>query len=170
LGHGFLYAFEKRIDITLEVSPWKLPAWLISMFSIMLIERAAIEYARPIINMRIGKFFSWLNIIEFITFVVITFATLDFFFVQAHAAYGLLIVVASFSLYVYWKQRTQGSELFLLAVAFAAVSALIFLNKWGISEWFTHYDISHILMVVSAWFFYRGGKKILVDPVLREEN
>jgi len=55
LGHGFLYAFEKSIDITLEVSPWKLPAWLISMFSIMLIERAAIEYARPIINPKIGK-------------------------------------------------------------------------------------------------------------------
>jgi hypothetical protein len=170
IGHGFLYAFERRIDISLEVSPWKLPAWLISMFSIMLIERAAIEYARPVINRQIGKFFSWLNIVEFITFVVITFTTLNFFFVQAHAAYGLLIVVAGFSVYVFWKQRTRGSKIFLVAVSIAAISALIFLNKWGISKWFTHFDISHVLMTISAWFFYRGGKQILIDPVLIEEK
>ncbi len=170
LGHGFLYAFEKSIDITLEVSPWKLPAWLISMFSIMLVERASIEYARPIINPKIGKFFSWLNILEFITFMTITFSTLNFFFVQVHAAYGLLIVVTSFNLYVFWKQRTKGSRIFLIAVAFAALSALVFMNKWGISIWFTHFDISHLLMTISAWFFYKGGKQILSDPVLLDIN
>ena len=150
LGHGFLYVFEKSIDISMDVSPWKLPAWLISMFSIMLIERAAIEYARPIINPKIGTFFSWLNIFEFLTFVTITFTSLNFFFVQVHAAYGLLIVVTSFSIYVYWKQRTRGSKIFLVAVSFAALSALIFLNKWGISPWFTHFDVSHTLMTKLA--------------------
>jgi hypothetical protein len=169
LGHGFLYAFEKSIDITMEVSPWKLPAWLISMFSIMLIERAAIEYARPIINSKIGTFFSWLNIAEFLTFVTITFTSLNFFFVQVHAAYGLLVVVSSFNIYVYWKQRTKGSKIFLVAIAFAALSALVFMNKWGICQWFTHFDISHILMSVSAWFFYKAGKQILSDPVLQDK-
>ena len=170
LGHGFLYVFEKSIDISMDVSPWKLPAWLISMFSIMLIERAAIEYARPIINPKIGTFFSWLNIFEFLTFVTITFTSLNFFFVQVHAAYGLLIVVTSFSIYVYWKQRTRGSKIFLVAVSFAALSALIFLNKWGISPWFTHFDVSHTLMTISAWFFYKGGKQIIIDPVLKKER
>ncbi len=170
LGHGFLYVFEKNIDITMEVSPWKLPAWLISMFSIMLIERASIEYARPIINLKIGKFFSWLNIFEFLTFVTITFVTLNFFFVQIHAAYGLLVVVTSFNIYVYSREKTKGSKIFLLAVGFAALSALIFMNKWGICKWFTHFDISHILMTISAWVFYKAGKQILTDPVLTEKT
>jgi len=167
IGHGFLYALEHSIDITLSVSPWKLPAWLISMFSIMMIERASIEYARPIIpNRKIGVFFSWVNIVEFITFVIITFVTLNFFFVQVHAAYGLLFVVTSFNLYVYLKKRTEGSKTFLFAIVFAALSALVFLNKWGISPWFTHFDISHVLMSISAWIFYRAGRKVLTDPML----
>lgn len=171
IGHGFLYALERSMDITLEVSPWKLPAWLISMFSIMMIERASIEYARPIIvNPKIGTFFAWLNIVEFITFVIITFVTLNFFFVQVHAAYGLLVVVTSFNIYVYWKKKTEGSKTFLFAIVFAALSALVFLNKWGISPWFTHFDISHVLMSISAWIFYKAGKHVLTDPVLSDRK
>jgi hypothetical protein len=166
IGHGFLYVFQKTIDSSTGVSHWKLPAWLISMFSIMLIERASIEYARPIISPKTGKFFSWLNIIEFITFVIITFSTLNFFFVQVHAAYGLLVVVSSFSTFVYIKQKTRGSKIFLIAIVFAALSALVFMNKWGISIWFTHFDISHCLMAICAWIFYMGGKQILTDPIL----
>ena len=166
VGHGFLYALEKTIDISLEVSPWELPAWLISMFSIMLIERVTIEYVRPIIHPKIGSFYSWLNIVESITFVIITFATLNFFFVQDHAAYGLLVVVISFSLFVYMKQKTRESRIFLIVVAFTALSALVFMNKWGIGIWFTHSDINHVLMAICAWVFYKGGKQILADPVL----
>ncbi|MFZ1806565.1 MAG: hypothetical protein WAU36_05060, partial [Cyclobacteriaceae bacterium] len=41
IGHGFLYAFSFA---------WKLPGWIISMFSIALIERSSIEHARPLIS------------------------------------------------------------------------------------------------------------------------
>jgi hypothetical protein len=167
VGHGFLYALERSIDITMEVSPWKLPGWLISMFSIMMVERAAIEYARPIIKPRTGKWFSRINILEFIIFVIITFSTLNFFYVQTHAAYGLLVVVSSFSIYVYFRKRTKGSRIFLLAIGFAALSALVYMNKWGISQWFTHYDVSHVLMATSAYIFYRGGRQILKEPLTR---
>ncbi|MBN1597798.1 MAG: hypothetical protein JW894_05850 [Bacteroidales bacterium] len=166
VGHSFLYALDDLFHVTLEVSPWKLPGWLISMFSITLVERAAIEYARPIISEKTGKIFSWINIIELIIFIAITFSTLNFFFVQVHAAYGLLVVVTSFSLYVYFKEKTTGSRTLLIAVVFAALSALVYMNKCGISPWFNHFDISHILMATSAWIFYRGGIYIISDPIL----
>jgi hypothetical protein len=151
LGHGFLYVFEYSLV-------WKLPGWLVSMISIALVERASIEHAKKIIPQKLGTFFSWLNIIELITFITITFSTVNFFFVEVHSAYGLLVVVTSFNFYVYWKKRDLTSKNFLIAVGFAAVSALIFMNEWGIFKWFNHSDISHCLMTISAWFFYRGGK------------
>ena len=157
IGHGFFYLFSFY---------WKLPGWLTSMFSIALVERAAIEYARPISNPKVGKFFAILNVVELTTFVIITFITLDFFFVEVHSAYGLLVIVTSLNAYVYWKKRTKGSKLFLIAVGISAFSALIFMNEWGISKWFNHFDISHLLMAVSAWYFYLGGRQILQDPVL----
>ncbi|MBU8893911.1 MAG: hypothetical protein KOO66_14110 [Bacteroidales bacterium] len=183
IGHGFLYLFDTQWelhmgfiniiskvfgeDLLKEVAnPWKLPAWLTSMFSIVLVERASIEYARPLIHRKVGSFFAWLNIIELLTFITITFLTLNFFFVEVHSAYGLLLVVTSFNLIVYLKTRKKGSKLFLIAVGFSAIGALFFMNKWGICPWFNHFDISHVFMTFSAIYFYFGAKEILNDPVL----
>jgi len=183
VGHGFLYAFKAQwespegfINIIGRIfgdellkdvaNPWKLPGWLTSMFSIALVERASIEYARPLINPKVGTFFAWLNIIELLTFVTITFVTLNFFFVEVHSAYGLLIVVLGFNFTVFLKTKKKGSKLFLIAVGFSAIGALFFMNKWGFSPWFNHYDISHLFMTCSAFYFYLGSKEILNDPVL----
>jgi hypothetical protein len=158
IGHAFLYALP--FNELLEVSPWKLPGWLVSMFAIALVERASIEYARPLIKSNTGKIFAWINIIELITFVIITFSTLNFFFVEVHSAYGLLVVVTGFQGYVFFKTKSIASKRMLIAVAFSAVGALFFMNEWGLSKWFNHYDISHMFMTASAYFFYLGAMKI----------
>jgi hypothetical protein len=155
IGHAFLYA------LTFE---WKLAGWVTSMFSIMLVERASIEYALPLIHKRAGTIFKWVNFFELLTFVTLTCIFLDFFFVEAHSFYGLLIVVASLNIYVFVKLRTTGSKLFLIAVGFSAIAALIFMNKWSISVWLNYKDISHIFMSLSALFFYFGARRIIIDP------
>ncbi len=152
IGHGFLYMFSFA---------WKLPGWLTSMFSIALLERASILYAKPHIKPKVGKIFAWMNLIELATFVIITFSTLNFFFVEVHSAYGLLIIVTSFNLVTYTKTKSEASKLFLIAVGISVISALIFMNEWGISIWFNQYDISHTLMAVSAFVFYKGSLKMI---------
>jgi hypothetical protein len=154
IGHAFLFHFPFAC---------KLFGWITSMLSIMLIERASIEYASALIPGRFARLLRWINLIELALFVTITMCTLNFFFVEAHTTYGLLIVVASLHYYVYRKTKSDSSRLFLIAVAFAAVSALIFMNKWGISPWFNHNDISHVLLMVTAWFFYLGASKIAME-------
>lgn len=161
IGHGFLYLFSFA---------WKLPGWLTSMLSVALLERAVILYARKLIHPFLGKLFAWLNVIELLTFVTITFVTLNFFFVEVHAAYGLLVVTTSFSLIVFVKTRNRGSRTFLIAVAISAISALIFMNQWGIGPWFNHFDISHLLMATSAWFFYKGSMLMIRDPLAMPEE
>ena len=161
IGHGFFYLFS---------FPWKLPGWLTSMLSVALLERAVILYARKLIHPFLGKLFAWLNVIELLTFVTITFITLDFFFVEAHAAYGLLVVTTSFSLIVFVKTRNKASGIFLLAVAISSVSALVFMSKWGIGPWFNHFDISHLLMALSAWTFYKGSLLMIKNPLAMPEE
>lgn len=177
IGHGFLYVFDAKWElasgfvgvvknivgedmVNIAANPWKLPGWLTSMFSIALIERAAIEHAKPLLKSRVGKIFTWVNLIELTIFIIITFSTLNFFFVEAHSAYGLLIVVTSFNIFIYRKTQDQASKIMLIAVGFAALSALIYMNEWGISIWFNHYDISHILMTIAAYVFYRASMRI----------
>jgi hypothetical protein len=156
IGHAFLY---------LLVFAWKLPGWLTSMISIALLERASILYAKPLVKPKIGNFFATMNFIELTTFIIITFSTLNFFFVEMHSAYGLLIIVTSFNFVVYRKTKSEASKLFLIAVGISSISALVFMNEWGISKWFTHYDISHIFMSISAFTFYKGSLKMIDDPL-----
>lgn len=151
IGHAFLY---------LLTFSWKVPGWLISMASVALIERAAISHAQPLLKPSIGKFFATLNIVELLTLTTVVLLTLNFFFVEAHAAYGLLIVVFSFELYVYRKTKAEGSRLLLLAVCISAIAATIHLTQLTIDAWFNHLDFSHILMAIAAYVFYLGAKRI----------
>lgn len=139
---------------------WKVPGWLISMLSIALIERAAILHAKPILRPGIGKFFAILNIIELSVLVSVVLLTLNFFFVEAHAFYGLLIVVSSFELFIYIKTKDEGSKLLLAAVFISALAATVHLTQFSIHIWFNHLDLSHVLMAMAAYVFYLGATKI----------
>lgn len=139
---------------------WKVPGWLISMLSIALIERAAILHAKPILRPGIGKFFAILNIIELSVLVSVVLLTLNFFFVEAHAFYGLLIVVSSFELFIYIKTKDEGSKLLLVAVFISSLAATVHLTQFTIHIWFNHLDLSHVLMAMAAYVFYLGATKI----------
>ncbi len=144
---------------------WKVPGWLISMLSIALIERAAILHARPILLPGLGRFFAILNIVELITLTTVVLLTLNFFFVEAHAAYGLLGIVSSFELFIFLRTKNEGSRLLLVAVAISAIAATVHLTKFTIHVWFNHLDLSHVLMAVAAYFFYLGTTKIKENTV-----
>jgi len=182
IGHGFLYMFDTKWELSDNfvqfvtnivgennmneaANPWKLPGWLTSMFSVALVERASIEYARTIISRKIMNVFAWLNIIELLTFVTITFSTLNFFFVEVHTFYGFMIIVLSLNSIIYYRTRSDGSRAFLFAVGFAAIAALFFMNKWSIGKWFNYFDLSHSFMALSAYMFYRGARYVINNPL-----
>ncbi len=75
----------------------------------------------------------------------------------------VFLFVATFSAYIYIKTKSQGSKFFLIAVFFAAISALIFMNEWSINTWFNYLDTSHCLMAISAFFFYKGARVIILE-------
>lgn len=151
IGHGFLYAFSFA---------WKLPGWIISMFSIALIERSSIEHARPLITPKVGKAFLILNIIELVIVMTITIYTLNFQWVEFHSGYGLLAIVLTFHGFTYLKTRDQGSGTIIVGVGIASIAALIFMNEISLSIWFNHIDLSHVIMAVAAQIFYKGALRL----------
>jgi hypothetical protein len=155
VGHGLMHYLDFA---------WKTPGWLISMVSIAALERAIILYARPLINPRLGTFFIWLNLVELVTFIILSFTTLDFFYVEVHAGYGLVVVVASFATFIYAKNRDRAARTLLVGVGWSVVAAVFFTFKWGIGIWFTHFDLCHVFMAISAYFVFLGGKQMLERP------
>lgn len=158
LGHAFQYSVGLS---------WKLPGWLISMLAVMAIERASIMHAQPVFSRRAGKILEVTNIVELLTFAVITFSTLNFFFIQVHSAYGLGLVVLPLHFMVYRRTHNEGSRIFFLSVLFATLAAFFYTSKIGISVWFNHLDVAHTVMAISMYFFYRGARKL---EVLKPED
>ena len=153
LGHAFQYA------VGIE---WKLPGWLISMIAVMAIERASIFQAQPYFSNRFGHVLEWFNVIELITFAVITFITLNFFFIKVHSAYGLGLVVLPLHIIMFQKTGHPMHLVFIRTVLFAGLSAVFYTLEIGIHLWFNHLDVAHTIMAISMYFFYRGT--LLLDP------
>jgi hypothetical protein len=151
IGHGFLYAFDEH---------WKLLGWYISMISIALIERSAIEYAKPHINPKLGSAFLVLNIIELVILMAIVTYTLHFSIVEFHCVYGLMIVVFSFHLYTYLKTRDKGSKWILYAVGVLVMAAFVFNYPVVLDAWFNHRDLAHILMAIGSLMFLKAARNL----------
>lgn len=154
IGHGFI----EQLGFV-----WKVPGWVISMISVALLERAAIFHAQPLLQERVGRAFAWLNLSELFALLVTVLVTLNFFWVEAHAAYGLLVVVFSFEMYVFQKTASKGSKNMLIAVAVAALAALVHLSEFAPHTWFNHLDLSHVIMALGSWYFFQGAKLILKE-------
>ncbi|MEJ1240860.1 hypothetical protein WBG78_22130 [Chryseolinea sp. T2] len=148
IGHGFLYAFTFA---------WKLPGWIVGIVSVALVERSAISHAQALIQPKIGKFFLIFNIIEMCAILAITMISLDFKWVQYHNAYGLLINVAGFHGYAYYRTRDKGSLIILGAVVVTSVASVVFTNEISLHTWFNYIDISHVLLAVAAYIMYLGA-------------
>jgi len=150
IGHAFLYAFSL---------PWKLPGWITSMLSIMLIERATIEHTKILLKPSIIRVLQVINIIELLIFLSLTIYFLDFFFVEFHSGYGLMFVVLSLEGYLYLKTRNEAGKYILTGIVMAAIAAIIFMNHLSPHPWFNHIALSHMFLVAAAIFFYLGARK-----------
>jgi hypothetical protein len=158
IGHAFLYAFSFY---------WKLPGWIMSMISIMFVERAAIEHTRILLNNTVVRVLGVINIIEFLTFLTLTIITLDFFYVEFHSGYGLMFVLLSLEGYLFLKTKNEAGKYLLAGVGFAALAALFFMTKLSPHQWFNYLCVSHVFMAIAATFFYLGTKKIDMSVITK---
>lgn len=149
IGHGFLYAFGFA---------WKLPGWVVGMSSVAFMERAAIKQARSAMHKGVNTFLAYMNIIELAAFIFIAFYTLNFFYVEVHAAYGLMVVFFLEAV-VYVKKKDKQSRYILFAVFVSALAAFVHIAKLSPHTWFNYIDLSHVLMAAGSYLFYRGADK-----------
>lgn len=139
---------------------YKLPGWITSMMAVMLCERAAIMHTRNVMPVSIGNFFMYANIVELLILITVTCITLNFFFVEFHALYGLLIVTGTFEFYIYRKTKNNASRWILYSVAFSSIAAVAHIWQLSPHRWFNYLDLAHTLMCVSVFILYNGVKKI----------
>jgi len=152
LGHAFLYRLSDA---------WQLVSWILTLGSVTLIIQALLEVARPYIKKGIARIISRFNVLLFALAVFFTSWSMAFSPVKYFTAFGMVVVLGSLCYYIYQKTASKGTLILMGAVLLGFISALIFSFGWGLSPWFNHRDISHLILSFSAYQMYKGAVLIM---------
>jgi len=152
LGHAFLYRVSDA---------WKLVSWILTMGSVTWIIQALLELARPYIKKGVTRIISRFNILLFALALFFTLWSMAFSPVKYYTTFGMVVVVGSLCYYIYQKTGSKGTLILMGAVLLGFISALIFSLEWGLSPWFNHRDISHVILCFSAYLMYKGTMRIM---------
>lgn len=145
--------FAGHLLINQVTQDWKLPGWLLSMIAVTYLERAIIAQSAAVLPSKWVKYLLGFNVIELLFFGFMTVTTLSFKYVEYHAAYGLLIVILGVGL-LQWKNGCFRISLFL-GLCFSVFAALIFQFHISFSVWWNYLGLSHIMLAISTYYFYR---------------
>jgi len=151
-GHAFQYRLSEE---------WKLLSWVLTLGSVALIAHALVEVAKPLVRPGIFRFISLFNMLVFIIALFYTMWTLAFSPVKYYTIYGMLVIVGSFSYYIFRRTGSRGMLFLLAAVVVGFFASVIFSYQWGLSPWFNHKDISHVILSFSVIAFYKGAALIM---------
>ena len=157
----FVHAFQYRL-----AEGWKLLSWVLTLGSVALIAHALVELAKPLVRPGIFRFICFFNMLAFIIALFFTLLTLAFSPVKYYTIYGMLVVVGSFSYYIFRRTGSRGMLFLLAAVVVGFFASLIFSFQWGLSPWFNHKDISHVILIFSVIAFYKGAALIMGSSVI----
>jgi hypothetical protein len=152
LGHAFLY----RIS-----AGWQLVSWILTLVSVALISHALIELVKALVKPSFTRWMARINLLILAIAVFFTVWTLAFSPVKYYSIFGLVVVVGSLSYYIFLKTRKRGIAILMAAVGIGFIPALVFSFEWGLSPWFNHSDISHVILSFSAFVMYKGVTLIL---------
>ena len=151
IGHGFLYAVHPN---------WKLVGWIISMLAVGLIERSSISHANRLVSKNLGKFFLLANVVELVVLMAFVISSVHFKYVEIHSAYGFIVVVFGFHLFVFIKTRDLGSLQMIYATIALLCAVYIFNKPIILHTFFNHRDLAHIFMLLGAYFQYQSYLKL----------
>ncbi len=151
-GHAFQYRLAEE---------WKLVSWVLTLGSVALMAHALTEVAKPLVRPGISRIISRFNLLIFAIALFYTLWTMAFSPVKYFTIYGMLVVVGSLSYFVYHRTGNRGMLILMGAVGVGFLSAIIFSFEWGLSPWFNHNDISHLILTFSAYHIYRGAELIM---------
>ena len=163
ITHG---VHEQLGDTFLRVS-WFLSN-SVSLICIYFFYRAAFTYSN-VKNGNIKQMINYIVLVWILALLVITFFLNDFLLIKIHA--GIVLVYSLIVHYTTFKNKHDGSGYIVTGIVISFLSIIVHSLKFSFGEWFNYKDISHVIMLASLVFLYKGVKtKIGPNELLANAN
>jgi hypothetical protein len=147
LGHAFQYFLADA---------WKLVSWTLTMVSVALLVQALLGIAATFMKKGIMMTVTLLNLMGLLLAIFLTYRSIAFNPVKYYTIFGLVLLSGSLSVLIYRRTGNRAVLVLMGGVGIGFLSAIIFSLQWGLSHWFNHRDVSHIILCFSVYFVYKG--------------
>ena len=149
LGHAFQYCLADA---------WKLVSWILTLISVALMVQGVLAIAAPYLKKGMVTVVTVLNLAGMSLALFLTSRSINFDPVKYYAIFGLVLLTGSLSWFIYRKTGNRAVLVLMGGVGIGFLSAIIFSLQWGLSHWFNHRDVSHIILCFSVYFVFKGLK------------
>ncbi len=167
MTHAFPYTMVNLLDKSqVALLPWEekftyhlhdLPNWLLNISSASLFEWSLVDRASELVLDFPRR--RWLALIsaESIIVLVLLLWHLSYNVAAIHIVFTLYAVLVPLQIITMRHHSTIEQKLHLLGAGVMLFSGLVMATKFQFSPWFNHNDISHIIIAISMFLFYKSA-------------
>jgi hypothetical protein len=131
-------------------------SWLFSGIAIYNLELTSINI---IIPSSLKKGLQLFIIFQLLLCIIALLYFQDFFYIKINTTIGIIGVVLVIQSFSYFSIHDSASIYIISAISLIFLTSLIHYLKLSFGKWFNYNDISHIIMVISLFLFYKGSIK-----------
>lgn len=91
-----------------------------------------------------------------VVLLLVTFYQHEFSLIKTHA--GIVLIYSMVVHYISFRKKDLGSSHIVTGILISFFSIVVHSLKFSIHEWFNYKDISHVIMIISLYFIYKGIK------------
>ena len=151
-GHGLAAYFTPR---------WKVIGWVINSTANLFLGLATLKEITPLIKPHIRRLIKVIFISQVSIFIVFMLIPSTSFFglAQLCSAVSLLGMMLPMHIFNFYKTKSSGSKLFMIAIGMGVLPGIIFNTQLSVNRWFNYHDISHVVMATIFFVIFLAARK-----------
>ena len=151
-GHGLAAYVTPR---------WKVIGWVINSSANLFLGLATLKEITPLIKPHISRWIKFIFISQVSIFIVFMLIPSTSFFglAQLCSLLSLIGMVLPMHIFNFFKTKSQGSKLFIIAIGMGVLPGIIFNTQLSVNRWFNYHDISHVVMATIFFVLFLAARK-----------
>ena len=143
------------------VPRFKVLGWVINSGANLFLGLATLREIRHLIKPNISRWIKVIFIVQVSIFIVFMIIPKTSFFglAQICSIVSLIGMMLPMHIFNYFKTRSSGSKLFIIAIGMGVLPGIIFNTQLSVNRWFNYHDISHIVMATIVFVMFLAARK-----------
>ena len=152
LGHGLAAYVPPRSKVI---------GWVINSAANLFLGLATLREISHLLKPNITRWIKVIFIAQVSIFIIFMIIPKTSFFglAQLCSIVSLIGMMLPMHIFNYFKTRSSGSKLFMIAIGMGVLPGIIFNTQLSVNHWFNYHDISHVVMAAIVFVMFLAARR-----------